>query len=88
MSARRNGWNSCCWWGGLQPRAITANSSPPNGCVALLRPLQLVLPDPIGLRGIFKRRPVARITSHQALEAVDTWFGQRSPAMGAALLSA
>jgi hypothetical protein len=52
-------------WGGLcKPRAMTANSAPPMDGVALLRPRQLVLPDPIGLCGISSNDPWHRITGH------------------------
>ena len=33
--------------------------------LALLRPRQLVLPDPVGIRGISSDDPWHRITSHQ-----------------------
>jgi hypothetical protein len=58
--------SSCCWWAGsCKPRAMTANSALPNGWrAALLRPRELVLPDPVGIRGIASDDPWHRIARH------------------------
>src|ERR1700737_3372938 len=49
--------NSCCWWGGLcKPRAMTANSAPPNGWRCASSPAPTRSPGPHRRTRHFKRR--------------------------------
>src|SRR5262245_24719821 len=52
--------NSCCWWGGLcKPRAMTANSAPPNGWRFATSPAPIRFLGPRRHLRSFKRPPVA-----------------------------
>jgi hypothetical protein len=48
----------------MQAEGYDGELTPPMDGVALLRPRQLVLPDPIGLCGISSNDPWHRITGH------------------------
>src|SRR5436190_20342836 len=89
MSARERR-NSCCWWGGsCKPRAMTANSAPPNGWRSASSPALTRSHGPHRHLRNFKRRPVAR--HHKPLRRlwqVGTWSDNDPGQMGEASLSA
>src|SRR5262249_42084950 len=67
--------NSCCWWGGLcKPRAMTANSGPPNGWRFATSPAPIGFPGPRRHLRSFKRPPVAPLRRRSRhLRQVGTW---------------
>src|SRR5215510_8245017 len=67
--------SSCCWWGGLcKPRAMTANSAPPNGWRYATSPAPIRSRGPRRHLRSFKRPPAAPLRKRSKhLRQVGSW---------------